>query len=75
MGSELSGAMLALLLLASAWTLVWKGIGLWHAGRGSQKGWFVVMLIFNTLGLLPIIYLVWFRKTGAVKKAVKKKKK
>tara|TARA_Y100000310_G_scaffold340609_1_gene437015 strand:+ start:335 stop:688 length:354 start_codon:yes stop_codon:yes gene_type:complete len=58
---------LALLVIAS-WTLLWKGLGLWHAARGKQKIWFVVILIFNTMGLLPIIYLLWFKPgTKAVK--------
>lgn len=49
------------LIVVSLWTLVWKGLGLWHSGKNQQKGWFVVMLILNTAGLLPIIYLIWFK--------------
>ena len=52
--------MLALLVIA-AWTLVWKGLALWSSARNKQKAWFVVILIFNTMGLLPIIYLIWFK--------------
>ena len=44
------------------WELIWKGIGLWHAARNSQKWWFVAILILNTIGLLPIVYLVFFNK-------------
>ncbi len=73
-GEALTGGAILLLLLASAWTLAWKGIGLWHSGRGSQKGWFVVMLIFNTMGLLPIIYLIWFKKQPLGVKSVGKPK-
>lgn len=47
----------ALLLLALAWTLVWKGIALWKAARNNSKPWFVVLLILNTLGILDIIYI------------------
>ena len=50
-----------LLLAAALWTIVLKGLALWHAARGSQKGWFIVLLIINTLGILEIIYLIWFR--------------
>jgi hypothetical protein len=49
------------LVIVSAWTLVWKGLGLWHAGQFKQKKWFIAMLILNTAGLLPIIYLLWFK--------------
>ncbi|MCX6816605.1 MAG: DUF5652 family protein [Candidatus Beckwithbacteria bacterium] len=45
-----------------AWHLVWKGLALWKAGRNNQRGWFIVLLIVNTLGLLEIIYLCCFQK-------------
>jgi len=40
------------------WSLVWKGLALWKAGRRYQLGWFVALLIVNTMGLLEIFYLV-----------------
>lgn len=43
------------------WAVAWKGIGLWYSARYKQKGWFIAILVLNTLGLLPIIYLIWFR--------------
>ena len=48
-------------LIAALWTIVLKGFALWYAARGSQKWWFVALLIVNTLGILEIIYLIWFR--------------
>ena len=47
--------------LLSIWELVWKGFGLWHSAQNKQKGWYVAMLLLNTAGLLPIIYLIWFK--------------
>jgi hypothetical protein len=41
------------------WTLVWKGLALWRAARAGQTGWFVVLLVVNTLGILEIVYLVF----------------
>lgn len=54
----------AKILLAAAivWTLIWKGLALWKAGQNGQKAWFVVLFLVNTLGLLEIVYLVWFAK-------------
>ncbi len=43
------------------WSLIWKGIALWHAGRNKQLAWFVALLIVNTVGILEIIYLIFFR--------------
>ena len=52
---------LVMLALLSAWEMVWKGFGLWHSAQNKQKGWYVAMLLLNTAGLLPIIYLLWFK--------------
>ena len=58
---EAPGTMVLGLLVVSIWALIWKGLGLWYAGKNQQKGWFIAMLILNTLGLLPIVYLIWFK--------------
>jgi len=66
----------------SVWSLIWKAFGLWHSARRSHTIWFVAMLILNTAGILPIIYLAlktdFFKnccKTKTVKKRVVKKRK
>ncbi|OGD57438.1 hypothetical protein A2V71_03375 [Candidatus Berkelbacteria bacterium RBG_13_40_8] len=51
-----TGGFFALILLM-LWALVWKGIALWKAARRSDKTWFVILLILNTLGILEIIYI------------------
>ncbi|HUX81006.1 MAG TPA: DUF5652 family protein [Candidatus Paceibacterota bacterium] len=48
-------------VIAFLWTLVLKGYALWYAARGNQKWWFLALLIINTLGILEIVYLIWFR--------------
>ena len=45
------------IVLLSAWEIVWKGIALWKAARRDQLGWYVVLLVINTVGILPIIYI------------------
>ena len=49
------GLLLPLLLI---FDLVLKGIALWFAARNKQKVWFVSLLIVNSLGILPLIYLM-----------------
>lgn len=65
------------LMMLAVWEAVWKGFGLWYSAKNQQKGWFVCILVLNTLGLLPIIYLLWFkpedRKVNAGKTSRKKK--
>jgi Family of unknown function (DUF5652) len=40
------------------WELAWKGVALWRAGQNNQKGWFVALLLINSAGILPIVYLL-----------------
>ncbi len=57
-GPMVFGSLFLLLLIADViWELVWKGWAMWHAARRGQKGWYVAILILNTIGILPIIYL------------------
>jgi hypothetical protein len=52
---------LTILIVLAVWSLMWKGLGLWRSARNAQKWWFLAFLIINDLGILPIIYLLWFR--------------
>lgn len=47
--------------LLIVWSLAIKGYALWHAARNSQTWWYIALLIVNTIGILEIIYLIWFR--------------
>ncbi len=51
-----------LVILSLIWSIIWKGMALWHSARNDQRGWFITLLIVNTLGILEIIYLLMFRK-------------
>jgi len=51
-----------LFYLIIVWSLIWKGIALWHAARNRQLAWFIALLIVNTIGILEIIYLLFARK-------------
>ncbi len=50
------------LIVVAIWELFWKGIALWKSAKNNQQYWFVAMLVLNTAGILPIIYLVFFEK-------------
>ena len=58
----LSGLMLFLIPLAVVWSMAWKGVALWRAGRNGHLAWFIVLFIVNTLGILPIIYIFAFSR-------------
>jgi hypothetical protein len=46
-----------LFIILLIWTLIWKGIALWKTAKKNKKGWFISILVLNTLGILPIIYI------------------
>ena len=75
MGSLILWAMVLIML----WTLPWKGVALWKSARNGHMAWFIVLLLFNTLAILEIIYIFGFsKKKPAVQvksKPVKKTKK
>ncbi len=45
------------LAILAAWEITWKGFALWKAARKDRRGWFIALLIINSAGILPIIYL------------------
>ncbi|MBS3159766.1 hypothetical protein J4436_03180 [Candidatus Woesearchaeota archaeon] len=68
---------IALLAIAGIWSLIWSGIAMWKTARNNQLYWFIAILIINTLGILAIIYLLFFQKKPRMesKTTVAKKKK
>lgn len=38
--------------------LILKGFALWRSARKDQNIWFIALLLVNSLGILPLIYLV-----------------
>ena len=47
-----------LILIVAIWDSVWKLIAMWKAARNNHLAWFICIFIFNTLGILPIIYIL-----------------
>jgi hypothetical protein len=43
------------------WDAVWKSVALWKSGRNNQLKWFIAILLLNTIGILPIVYLRFFQ--------------
>jgi methionyl-tRNA synthetase len=44
-------------ILLMLWSLVWKGLALWHAAQRKEVWWFLAVLVLNTVGILEIVYL------------------
>ena len=43
------------------WEAVWKGIALWYSARRKQVVWFILIFLINSIGILPIVYLIVYR--------------
>ncbi len=50
----------AIFIILAVWEAIWKGIALWRAARNNQLVWFVCLLVLNTVGILPILYIFVF---------------
>lgn len=38
-----------------------KSIALWKSARNNQLYWFIALAIINSIGILPLIYIVFFQ--------------
>jgi Family of unknown function (DUF5652) len=54
--------LIPVIILLSLWDGVWKVVGMWKSARNKQLAWFICLAIFNTVGILPIIYLTLCQK-------------
>jgi hypothetical protein len=54
--------LIPVIAILAIWDTVWKLIGMWRAGRNNHLAWFICIFIFNTIGILPIIYILLHKK-------------
>ena len=53
---------IVIIVILALWDGVWKAIGMWKAARNGSVAWFIALMIFNTVGILPILYIYVFSK-------------
>ena len=58
---EPNAFLISILIILAIWDVIWKLIALWKSARNNQFGWFICIAIFNTVGILPIIYILTHR--------------
>lgn len=49
--------LLLLLVPMAIWSYFWKIVGLWFSAKNDEKGWFVVFVFVNLVGILELYYL------------------
>ncbi len=59
---EILAMLIPFLMALLLWELVWKGFALWRAARLGMTPWFITMLVVNSVGILPITFLLMTRK-------------
>lgn len=55
------------LIVLVIWSTPWKGMALWRSARRGHMGWFIVLLVVNTLAILDILYIFIFSEFGTQK--------
>lgn len=59
------------------WELIWKALALWKSARKNELVWFICIIAINSVGLLPITYLLYDRffreKIAVLLQKIKKK--
>jgi hypothetical protein len=50
--------LIPVIIILTVWDAVWKLIAMWKAARNKHLAWFICIFIFNTIGILPIIYIL-----------------
>jgi hypothetical protein len=59
------------IILIIAWEVIWKLTAMWYAGKNNSKAWFIALAIINTVGVLPILYLIFCTDFFKSKKKVR----
>lgn len=66
---------IGVIIIIAIWEAIWKIIAMWKSARNNQFYWFLACALLNTLGILPIIYILYFQKKNPEKKVIKKEKR
>lgn len=53
---------LPVIICIMLWETIWKIIAMWRSARNKHLAWFICIAVINTVGILPIIYLLTHRK-------------
>lgn len=66
--SKLPEWLIIVIAILALFDSVLKLIALWKSARNNHLVWFICLAIFNTMGILPIVYLI-LNKNKAIPKA------
>ncbi|MGQ0827137.1 MAG: DUF5652 family protein [Bacteroidota bacterium] len=61
------GWFMPVIIVLIIWEIIWKLIAMWKAAKNNHLAWFVCIALINTIGILPIVYIVMNRKKNIMK--------
>ena len=64
--------LIGLLIVLALVDVALKGWGMWRAARMEKNVWFIALLIVNSLGILPVIFLLLTNEEYNQKMGLKK---
>jgi hypothetical protein len=68
-----------LIVIILIWDLGWRCFGVWKSTKDNKPLWSIAFVLFQTAGILPILYIFIFSKMNKItfknKKTKKQKKK
>jgi len=50
--------LIPVIIVLAIWDTVWKLIAMWKAAQNKHLAWFICIFLINTIGILPIIYIL-----------------
>lgn len=62
--------LMPLLIILVIWETIWKLIAMWKSARNNHLAWFICIAVINTIGILPIIYILIHRNKPTANPAV-----
>lgn len=54
--------LLPVIIILAIWEGIWKLIALWKSARNNELAWFICIALINTIGILPIVYILKNKK-------------
>jgi hypothetical protein len=60
MGQKIPLWALFVIFIIAIWSAIWKILALWKAAKKDSWPWFIILFLFNTLGILEILYIYAF---------------
>jgi hypothetical protein len=57
-----SETLIILLAVITIWDLAWRCVAVWKSTKENKPVWSIVFVLFQTIGILPILYIFVFSK-------------